>query len=99
VNIVLKNGSLLGHGHQTWQLNEINKLIWPSTSGIGLVPASALAQTARIAKTYGVIKKAPVGATNYTYARAAVAQLKKAGVDVYGKNWKPATIHVTAGGK
>lgn len=99
VNFVLKNGSLLGKGHQTWQMNEINKLIWPNTSGIGLVPASDLAQTVRIAKTYGVIKKTPTGATNYKYARAALAQLKKAGVDVNGKNWKPATVKVTPGGK
>ena len=56
---MLKNGSLLGRGHQTWQLNEINKLIWPNTTGIGTVPASAVAATAKIAKTYGVIKKAP----------------------------------------
>src|SRR6476659_6504312 len=99
VNIVLKNGSLLGKGHQTWQMNEINKLIWPNTSGIGLPPAGAVAQTSRIAKTYGVIKKAPVGATNYTYARQAVAQLRTAGVDVNGKSWKPAVVHVTPGGK
>src|SRR5439155_19310390 len=60
VNIVLKNGPTLGRGHQTWQMNEINALIWPNASGIGLVPASAVAQTATIAKTYGVIKNAPV---------------------------------------
>ncbi len=96
---VLKNGPTLGRGHQTWQLNEINALIWPNASGIGLVPASAVSQTANIAKTYGVIKKAPSGATNYTYARKAVAQLKAAGVDVYGKNWKKATVAVTPGGK
>ena len=99
VNIVLKNGSLLGKGHQTCQMNEINKLIWPNTSGIGLVPASAVAQTATIAKTYGVIKKMPTGATNYLYARQALAQLKAAGVDVNGKRWKPQTVTVTPGGK
>jgi NitT/TauT family transport system substrate-binding protein len=99
VNTVLKNGSLLGKGHQTWQLNEIDKLIWPNQSGIGLVPASAVTQTATIAKTYGVVKKAPSGATNYTYARQAVAQLKAAGVDVNGKSWKPAVVKVTPGGK
>ena len=43
VDIVLKNGSLLGKGHQTWQMNEINKLIWPNTKGIGLVPAATVA--------------------------------------------------------
>src|SRR5215831_24343 len=64
VNIVLKNGSLLGKGHQTWQMNEINKLIWPNTNGIGVVPASSVAKTASIAKTYGVIKNLPSGATN-----------------------------------
>jgi NitT/TauT family transport system substrate-binding protein len=100
VNIVLKNGSLLGHGHQTWQMNEIDKLIWPNTTGIGVPPASAVKQTATIAKTYGVIKNPPsAGATNYTYAKQAVAQLKAAGQDVYGKNWKPLTVKVTPGGK
>ena len=34
-NIVLKNGTALGHGHQLWQMNEINKLVWPNPSGIG----------------------------------------------------------------
>ena len=94
----LKNGPTLGKGHQTWQMNQINALIWPNTSGIGLVPASAVTQTATIAKTYGVIKSMPVGATNYTWAQKAVAQLKAKGLDVYGKNWKPANVKVTAGG-
>jgi NitT/TauT family transport system substrate-binding protein len=99
VDIVLKNGSLLGRGHQTWQMNEINKLIWPNTSGIGVVPPAAVNTTATIAKTYGVIKKMPSGATNYLYARQALAQLKAAGVDVNGKTWKPQTVTVTPGGK
>jgi NitT/TauT family transport system substrate-binding protein len=99
LNTVLKNGPTLGRGHQRWQLNEINALIWPNTSGIGLVPPSEVAKTATIARKYGVIKKAPSGATNYTYAKKAVAQLKAAGVDVFGKNWKKAKIQVTPGGK
>jgi len=100
VSIVLKNGSLLGKGHQTWQLNEINALVWPSPRGIGLPPAGAVAQTAKISKTYGVIKKAPsADATNYTYAAKALAELKAAGVDVNGKSWKKAVVKVTPGGK
>ncbi len=99
VGFVLKNGSLLGKGHQTWQMNEINALVWPNPKGIGLPPPGALAQTVKIAKTYGVIKKVPKGATNYAYATAAVAQLKKQGVDVYGKRWKKSVVKVTAGGK
>jgi NitT/TauT family transport system substrate-binding protein len=98
-NIVLQNGTALGHGHQLWQMNEINKLVWPNPSGVGLVPASAVSSTAKIAKTYGVIKKAPVGATNYAWARKAVAALKAQGVDVNGASYKPITVTVTPGGK
>jgi NitT/TauT family transport system substrate-binding protein len=99
VNIVLKNGSLLGRGHQTWQMNEINALIWSNPKGIGLPPAGAVTQTAAIAKKYGVINNTPSGATNYTYAAKAVAQLKAAGVDVNGKRWKKGNVKVTPGGK
>ena len=99
VNIVLKNGPTLGAGHQAWQMSEINALVWPNPSGIGLVPASAVAQTAAIAKKYGVIKSTPQAATNYTYARKAVAQLKAAGTNVTGTTWKKVTVKVTAGGK
>ena len=96
-NIVLKNGTALGHGHQLWEMNEINKLAWPNPSGVGLVPTSALNATAKIAKTYGVIKKSPSGAWNYTWARKALAQLS--GTDTKGANYKPITVKVTAGGK
>ena len=99
-SIVLQNGPTLGHGHQLWQMNEINKLIWPNAAGIGVVPASSIKQTEQIAKTYGVIKKTPPASEiNYTYARKAIAQLKASGVDVNGKAYKPITVTVTPGGK
>ena len=31
VNITLQAGPTLPKGHQTWQMNEINKLVWPAT--------------------------------------------------------------------
>jgi NitT/TauT family transport system substrate-binding protein len=100
VDIVLKNGSLLGKTHQSWELNEINKLIWPNVNGIGVVANASVNTTATIAKTYGVIKNAPAaGAVNYTYAKKALAQLRAAKVDVRGKGWKPATVTLTEGGK
>jgi NitT/TauT family transport system substrate-binding protein len=98
-NIVLKNGTALGHGHQLWQMNEINKLVWPNPSGIGHVSKKQVANTANIAKTYGVIKKLPSGATTYALADQALDQLKKAGVNVYGSNYKPIAVTVTPGGK
>jgi NitT/TauT family transport system substrate-binding protein len=98
-NIVLQNGTALGHGHQLWQMNEINKLVWPNGSGIGHVPPNAIARTANIAKTYGVIKALPKNATTYQYADRALNQLKAAGVDIYGHNYKPISVTVTPGGK
>src|SRR4051795_13647982 len=97
-NIVLNNGTALGHGHQLWQMNEINRLIWPNTSGIGHVPQKAVNTTALIARTYGVTKKIPKGAVTYTYADQALDQLK-ATTDIYGSKYKPTPVKVTPGGK
>jgi NitT/TauT family transport system substrate-binding protein len=99
LSIVLKNGPTLGAGHQAWELNEINALIWPNPSGIGLVPASAVAQTTAIAKKYGVIKSLPQGATNYAYAQQALRQLRSQGTNVTGLNWKKLVVKVTYQGK
>jgi NitT/TauT family transport system substrate-binding protein len=97
-DIVLSKGTALGHGHQLWQMNEINKLVWPNPTGIGHVTNKQVANTARIAKTYGVIKKAPVHAYTYQYADQALNKLK-ASTDVYGSNYKPIPVTVTEGGK
>jgi NitT/TauT family transport system substrate-binding protein len=97
-NIVLSNGTALGHGHQLWEMNEINKLVWPNHSGIGHVPQASVNSTALIAKTYGVIKKAPVGAVTYAYADQALNQLKPT-TDIYGSKYRPIKVTVTAGGK
>jgi NitT/TauT family transport system substrate-binding protein len=97
-NIVLNNGTALGHGHQLWQMNEINKLVWPNTSGIGHVPQKTVQKTALIAKTYGVIKKLPKGAVTYSLTDQALDQLKKT-TDIYGSNYRPIAVTVTAGGK
>jgi NitT/TauT family transport system substrate-binding protein len=99
VDFTLKAGPTLPKGHQTWQMNEINKLIWPNKSGIGIMNAADFARTASIAKKYGVIKKQPSGAYRTDLARAAVAGLKQQGMDVFGKEYKPIVVHLTAGGK
>jgi len=99
-NIVLKNGTALPHGHQRWMMNEINALIWPSPRGIGIMDPASFRRTARISKQFGVIKKAATSAAYRTdLARAALAQLKKQGLNVTGRNWKKAKVRVTPGGK
>jgi NitT/TauT family transport system substrate-binding protein len=97
--IVLKQGPTLLGGHQKWMMNEINALTWPNPKGIGIMDKQAYARTAKIAKQFGAIKKPASGAYRDDLAKAAVAQLKKQGVDVNGRSWKKATVRVTPGGK
>ncbi len=100
VSLTLKEGPTLPKGHQTWMMNEINKLVWPSAAGgIGVMNAAAFNQTATIAKQFKVISKAPSGAYRTDLATKAVASLKAAGADVNGNSWKPAVVKLTAGGK
>jgi NitT/TauT family transport system substrate-binding protein len=100
VNIVLANGPALPRGHQTWQMNEVNALIWPNRLGIGLMDPVEYKRTTQIAKTYKVIKKPAQKASYRTdLARRAIANLKKQGVDVLGKKWKKAVVKLKLGGK
>jgi NitT/TauT family transport system substrate-binding protein len=99
VKIVLSQGPTLLKGHQTWQMNEINALVWPNAKGIGIMDKAAFDRTAKISKQFKVIAMSPSGAYRDDLAKAAVAQLKSQGVDVNGKKWKKAVVKVTAGGK
>jgi NitT/TauT family transport system substrate-binding protein len=99
VQFTLKAGPTLPKGHQTWMMNEINKLIWPNKSGIGIMNTADFNRTAQISLKYGVIKKKPVGAYRTDLAKEAVAGLKQQGMDVYGKSYKPLVVKVTPGGK
>jgi NitT/TauT family transport system substrate-binding protein len=100
VNIVLANGPALPQGHQTWQMNEVNALIWPNRLGVGVMDPASFKNTADIAVRFGVIKnKASNAAYRSDLAKKAVAALKKQGVDVYGRKWKKAKVTLTEGGK
>ena len=50
-------------------MNEINKLVWPNPSGIGIMNTAAFNQTATIAKQFGVIAKARRAPTAPTWRR------------------------------
>jgi NitT/TauT family transport system substrate-binding protein len=100
VNITLGYGPTLPKGHQTWQMNEINKLTWPNKDGIGIMDTADFNRTAQISKQFGVVKKAPSGAYRTDLAKKAVAMLKgPLYLDVNGASWKPSTVTLHAGGK
>jgi NitT/TauT family transport system substrate-binding protein len=102
-------GKGLAPVHQLWMMNQVNQLIWPSPQGIGLVNTQAWNRTVKIAEhTKGdaivdggktVLSGAPKpGAYTNTYAEQALANLRKAGLDVTGKKYKPITVKLTKGG-
>ncbi len=97
--IVLANGPTLGKGHQTWQMNEINALIWPVRQGIGVMNRTSFARTAQIALKFKVIKKpASNAAYRIDLAKAADKLLAKQHVDVNGLKWRKSVVQVTPGG-
>ena len=100
VQYVLDAGPTLGEGHQTWMMNEINKLIWPNENGIGLMDEDDYATTVQIAQDYDIVKSDP-GDGVYTseYAQAALDELEEEDVDVNGSDWEAPTVEVTEGGE
>jgi len=105
-DIVVKAGSKLGASHQQWQVNEVNKLIWPSPSaGVGTIDPTAWAQTVKVARTavnadgQTVLTKDPDDkAYTNDYVTKAIEQLKSQGVDVVGASYKPETVTLKADG-
>lgn len=97
VDYVLEQGPALPRGHQTWMMNEVNKLIWPSTAGIGQMDAALFEQTAGIAQQYGIIANPPGdGAYVTDYAKAALEGIDG---DTMGAGYQPAEVTLTAGGQ
>jgi NitT/TauT family transport system substrate-binding protein len=103
-DLVVTKGSKLGKSHQLWQMNEINKLIWPSPSGIGILDTAAWDRTVQIAQSAKnlegktVLTKAPDKAYDMTYAQKAVDELAAAKADTAGASFKPITVTLTEGG-
>ena len=100
VKIVLDNASTLGESHQTWQLNEISALIWPSPLGVGVMDPKLWAQTVEIATSEQILDSEPdEGAYRTDIAEEAVANLREAGIDVIGEDWQRVTVELREGGE
>jgi NitT/TauT family transport system substrate-binding protein len=104
-DIVVAQGSQLGNSHQLWQTNEINKLIWPSPDGIGMIDQAAWDQTVDIALNTkndqgATVITAEPSKDSYTneYVEKALAALKDEGVDVTGEDFAPIDVTLEAGG-
>lgn len=105
-DIVTAAGSQLGTSHQLWMTNEVNKLIWPSTNGIGVIDDAAWQQTVDIAmgtenETGATIISSapPESAYDNTYVEEALAALREEGVDVDGADYTPIEVTLNEGGQ
>ncbi|GAA3732693.1 ABC transporter substrate-binding protein [Salinactinospora qingdaonensis] len=103
VDIVLDNGTTLGRGHMTWQLNEVNKLIWPSpegVEGIGDMDPDAWEQTIETAVEGEVLPEAPgEDAYRTDLSEAARQAAAEEGLDVVGADFDAREVEVTPGGE
>jgi NitT/TauT family transport system substrate-binding protein len=99
LRIVLDNGPTLPEGHQRWQLNEVNALIWPAAKGIGVMEPESWEVTKQIALDGKVIKK-PASDDSYRtdIAEDAMNELKDDDMDVNGTDWRKETVTLTEGG-
>lgn len=105
-DIVAASGSELGQSHQLWMANEVNKLIWPSTNGVGYIDEEAWAQTVDIAlntknETGATIisKEPPSSAYTNEYVEQALAELEEEGEDTIGADYEPIEVTLEEGGK
>ena len=104
-SIVTDAGSTLGQSHQLWMTNETNKLLWPSTNGVGMIDEAAWKQTVEIAlgtknETGATIISEEPPATAYTneYVERALAELEEEGVETKGADFKAIEVELQPGG-
>ncbi len=90
-------GSTLPAGHQSWMMNEINPLIWPSPDGIGAMNADMWAQTVSVSVEAAIIPGDPEEGAY----RADLADAARTGVteDLTGTGFTKGTVEVTPGGE
>ena len=98
-------GSQLGASHQLWQVNEINKLIWPAESGVGFVDEAAWNRTVDIALNTPNLEGATVltaeptdGAYTNDIVEAAWELLPE-GTDINGADYAPIEVTLNEAGE
>ena len=104
-DIVVAQGSTLGASHQLWQMNEVNKLIWPAYLGAGIIDASAWDRTVSLAmdtknlEGSTVLTAAPNdGAYTDDIVEEALTILDGLGVDYTGSAFTPIEVTLNEGG-
>jgi NitT/TauT family transport system substrate-binding protein len=102
--IVLDAGPTLGASHQLWQMNEINKLIWPSPNGIGFIDQAAWDTTAELSQNTPNLEGTTVltapptdGAFTNEIVEEAWTHIQTGG-DPFGADYAPIEVTLAEGG-
>ena len=105
VDIVVAKGSKLGASHQLWQMNEINKLIWPAANGVGMIDSAAWDRTVQIAMDTPNLEGTTVltaeptdGAYTNDIVSLALTDLNDMGIDTTGEGFTPIDVTLEEGG-
>ncbi|MCY4069702.1 MAG: ABC transporter substrate-binding protein [Chloroflexi bacterium] len=99
VQILLEIDPDLGESHQQWQMNEVNKLIWPAPAGIGIMDEALWDQTVEWLLTLDALAEEPLaGSYRGDLVSAALSSLEAEDLDVTGAGWQPTEVIMRAGG-
>ncbi|HUF98911.1 MAG TPA: ABC transporter substrate-binding protein [Ilumatobacter sp.] len=104
-DIVLAAGPALGASHQLWQMNEVNKLIWPSAAGIGFIDDAEWTRTVEISLNTPNLEGTTVltaeptdGAYTNDIVQEAWALLEGMSLDLTGGGFAPIDVELAEGG-
>lgn len=104
-DIVLAAGPQLGASHQLWQMNEVNKLVWPAAEGIGTIVAADWDQTVELSLNTpnlegSTVLTAAADAESFTndIVQEAATLLGGMDLDLNGADYAPIEVTLNEGG-
>ncbi|KAA9133931.1 ABC transporter substrate-binding protein [Microbacterium caowuchunii] len=104
--ITIAEGSGWGPSHELWMVNETNKLIWPSESGIGIIDEAAWDRTvagalAAVNETgaHLITAEPPASAYSNEWIQKALDELADSGIDLTGEDYSPMEVTLQEGGQ
>ena len=102
--IVLASGPTLGASHQLWQMNEVNRLVWPSENGVGFIDQAAWDNTVELSQNTPnlegstVLTAAPTdGSFTNEIVEEAWGHIQTGG-DPFGADYSPIEVTLNEGG-
>ena len=95
--LVVEAGTALGLGHQTWQMNEVNALIWPARTGLASsIPTPGITRSPRLRRAESCSTTPRADA--YRVDLAQRPSTRSAASRRPRRHWTKAVVEITPGG-